>query len=317
MRAVVSPGARSFRLLGCSCPFWCSTKLHDFFTGPMQSPQKAPLESSTLPHRKSDLTALGNGTSGGCNLGVANGESSSTNALSLDQFLGLVRKAGLIDEQGLNEYLSELRGTESLPQEASAQAAVLVHDGLLTRFQTKQLLKGRSRGFLVAGKYKILEELGAGGMGRVYLCEHVRLQRLIALKVLAQQESPAALERFNREARVVAALDHPNIVRLFDIDQDGRVHFMVMEFIDGINLQLLVGNRGRLAPERAAHYVAQAALGLQHAHEAALVHRDIKPANLLLDRNGVIKILDLGLARFFDGRSDQLTEQFSERAILG
>src|SRR5205085_3700334 len=128
---------------------------------------------------------------------------------------------------------------------------------------------------------KLLEHLGSGGMGSVYLCEHRSMRRRVAIKVLpaARAKEDASIERFYREARAVAALDHPNIVRAHDIDDDGKMHFLVMEYVDGSSLRDVVQRCGALDPLRAAHYVRQAALGLQHAHEAGLVHRDVKPAN--------------------------------------
>jgi serine/threonine protein kinase len=145
-------------------------------------------------------------------------------------------------------------------------------------------------------------------MADVFLCEHLVMRRLVAVKVLPSCSSdPVALERFRREARAVARLRHANIVGAHDIDKDGELHFLVMEYIEGSNLRTVINEQGRMDPLWAAHYIRQAALGLQHAHEAGLVHRDIKPSNLLLDRTGTIKILDLGLARFFDDDSDDLS----------
>ena len=117
-----------------------------------------------------------------------------------------------------------------------------MRDGVLTRFQADQLLAGKWRNFLIAGKYKLLERLGAGGMGTVFLCEHIQLRRRVAVKVLPphQAKNPAALERFYREARAAAALDHPNIVHAYDVDQDGNLHFLVMEYVDGASLQEIV-----------------------------------------------------------------------------
>src|SRR5262249_41784002 len=101
-----------------------------------------------------------------------------------------------------------------------------------------------------------------------------------------------------------------------DIDQDDKLHFLVMEFVDGANFQEIVKRGGVLAVDRAAHYVRQAALGLQHAHETAgLVHRDIKPGNILVDRNGIVKILDMGLARFFHDQDDILTKKYDENVL--
>src|SRR5262249_43550346 len=122
-------------------------------------------------------------------------------------------------------------------------------------------------------------------------------------------KDPAAVERFYLEARAVAALDHPNIVRAHDIDVEDtgrKLHFIVLEYVDGTNLHDLVRKHGTLSPLRAAKYIQQAAQGLAHAHQAGLVHRDIKPGNLLLDRNGVVKLLDMGLARFFHETMDPM-----------
>jgi serine/threonine protein kinase len=188
----------------------------------------------------------------------------------------------------------------------------LVGDGLLTRFQAGQLLQGKWRNFILSGKYKVLGPLGAGGMGYVYLCEHQIMRRRVAIKVLPPSSSDSAsLQRFHREARAVAQLKHTNIVGGYDIDRDGKRHFLVMEYVDGSTFQTIVKAHGPLTPLRAAHYIHQAALGLQHAHEAGLVHRDIKPSNLLLDRTGMVKILDLGLARFFHDETDDLSKRYS------
>src|SRR5262249_12318002 len=126
----------------------------------------------------------------------------------------------------------------------------------------------------------------------------------------------SCLERFYREARAVAALDHPNIVRVYDIDQEDNLHFLVMEHVDGSSLQEIIKRTGPMDVLRAAHYIRQAALGLQHAHETAgLVHRDIKPGNILVDRNGIVKVLDMGLARFFHDTEDILTKKYDENVL--
>ena len=145
-------------------------------------------------------------------------------------------------------------------------------------------------------------------MGKVYLCEHLMLHRLVAVKLL-QPPSRTGV----RGRPVVRALlprgpgrrgaNDPNIIRVFDVDRVGPNPFMVMEYADGTNLHDLVSENGPLTPGRAAEYIRQAALGLQHAHEVGLVHRDIKPGNLILTATGTVKVLDLGLARFTRTRS--------------
>jgi serine/threonine protein kinase len=232
------------------------------------------------------------------------------------EFLDLLRRSDLLANDRLDDYLRTRRERLRGLQQPAEFAEILLADGLLSSFQAKQLLAGKHRGFWIK-KYLVLESLGEGGMGRVILCEQTPMSRLVAVKVLPPTTQPGALERFQREARAVAALDHPNIVRAIDIDSEQRFHFLVMEYVDGLNLQDLVDDHGRLALGRACHYVAQAAQGLYHAHQAGWVHRDIKPGNLLVDRTGVVKILDMGLARLAGDSQDQLTRQFDDSAVLG
>jgi len=236
---------------------------------------------------------------------------------SVDELLDLVQKSGVADEAKLKAYVAKTAGAGGFPPEPNKAAGLLVRDGILTYFQAEQLLQGKWKRFSI-GKYKVLERLGAGGMGQVFLCEHKLMRRRVAVKVLptAKAADEASLGRFYREARAVAAVDHPNIVRAYDIDQDDNLHFLVMEYVDGINFQDLIKKHGQLDILRACHYVYGSAVGLQHAHEIGLVHRDIKPGNILLDRSGVVKILDLGLARFFHDDADNLTKQYDEN-ILG
>src|SRR5260370_12779168 len=231
---------------------------------------------------------------------------------TVDEFLGLVRKSGVVDDRRLAAYVEKERPQAPLPSEPKKLAECLVRDGLITHFQAEQFLQGKWRRFTI-GNYKVLERIGAGGMGSFFLCEAKCMRRRAAVKILpaSQSNDPSALERFYREARAVAALDHPNIVRAYDIDQDDNLHFLVMEYVDGSSLQEVIQRAGALSPVRSAHYISQAALGLQHAHDAAgLVHRDIKPGNIIVDRNGTVKVLDLGLPRFFYDEDDLLTKKF-------
>jgi eukaryotic-like serine/threonine-protein kinase len=238
---------------------------------------------------------------------------------TIDGFLELGVKSGLLEPQTVQTVRTTLDRSGTQPASPQELADALIHEGVLTHFQAEKLMAGRWRGFLICDKYRLLERLGAGGMGAVYLCEHIRMGRKVALKILPvqQAEDPASLARFNREARAVARLDHPNIVRAHDIDHDDKLHFIVLEFVDGCNLHDFIRRNGTLAGERAAHYIRQAALGLQHAHEAGLVHRDIKPGNLLLDRQGVVKILDMGLARFFHEDSASFIKEYELGFIIG
>ncbi len=236
-----------------------------------------------------------------------------------DALYELILRSGIIESSVLQSYRDEVEAKGNAPTKVKHLARGLVEAGILTYFQAEQFLRGKWRGFTI-GKYRILERLGQGGMGMVYLAEHQKMKHRVAIKVLPpdQAERPAVVERFHREGRAAAALQHPNLVRGFDIDQDGPLHYLVMEYVNGVNLQTLVSKQGPLALERAVHYVGQVAIGLQYAHEVAgLVHRDIKPGNLLLDRSGTVKILDMGLARFFRDKTDNLTRNYNDKSILG
>jgi serine/threonine protein kinase len=235
---------------------------------------------------------------------------------STDELLDLVRKSGVLEDKRLDAHLQKLRDADALPAEPTKLAGALVRDGLLTNFQCEQLLQGKWRRFTI-GKYKVLERLGSGGMGSVFLCEHKFMRRRVAVKVLptVKAADPSSLERFYREARAVAALDHPNIVHAYDIDQDENLHFLVMEYVDGASLQDIVRRSGPLSVERACHYISQACQALEHANKASLVHRDIKPGNVLVDRSGVVKVLDMGLARFFNDEEDMLTRKYDENVL--
>lgn len=235
------------------------------------------------------------------------------------EFVELVGRSNLVERRQLDAYLNRLAAEPEQPTTPKMLAQAMIRDGILTILQAGLLLRGKWKNFIISGKYKLLEHLGTGGMGSVYLCEHILMRRRVALKVLPADRvsDPVILERFYREARAVAVLDHRNIVRAYDIDRDGDMHFLVLEYVDGSPLSQIVEKFGPLPIDRAVNFVTQAADGLQHAHEAGLVHRDIKPGNLLLDRLGTIKILDLGLARFFDDDGGQITRKFEVNSVLG
>ncbi|MCE9563922.1 MAG: serine/threonine protein kinase [Planctomycetes bacterium] len=242
---------------------------------------------------------------------------------SAAEFLDILRKSGLIPADKLDALLEKHQAAGTTPQTLDQIANLLVRESFLTFFQAKQLRLGRYKRFTIGAKYRLLELIGAGGMGAVYLCEHTLMRRLVALKVLPVEklEDKSNEERFYREARAVAALDHPNIVRAYDIDHYEKLHFLVMEYVDGTSLQEIIARcvveKKQFDPVRAAHYIAQSAVGMQHGHELGMVHRDIKPGNLLLDRSGVIKVLDMGLARFFNKQQDSVTEKYDDKCVLG
>lgn len=237
--------------------------------------------------------------------------------LSTDSFVTVVRSSGLIPDDQLDRLLGELSGNDS---EQLAQE--FIRRGLLTPWQCDKLLQGRHKGF-VLGKYRLLSLLGKGGMSAVYLAEHMLMRRRCAIKVLpsTRVNDSSYLGRFHREAQAVASLDHPNIVRAYDVDHekdgDRDIHFLVMEYVEGRSLHEVIQQDGVLPYVTAADYARQAAIGLDYAHKAGLVHRDIKPGNLLLDLNGVVRILDLGLARFSGDDDDHSLTVAHDERVLG
>ena len=162
----------------------------------------------------------------------------------------------------------------------------------------------------VLGDYVLLGKIGAGGMGMVFKARHVRMDRIVALKVLPRNmmKHPEAVDRFHQEDKAAAQLFHPNIVTAFDAGEDSGVHFLVMEYVDGQPLSRLIKEHGPFNVDKAVDYILQAATGLQSAHDRGMVHRDIKPSNLMLDVDGVVKLLDMGTARYGQDQDENLTK---------
>jgi serine/threonine protein kinase len=227
-----------------------------------------------------------------------------------ETFLANLRQSGLISA-------ADLTAVEDLLPETNRGrliARTLVEQGLLTRFQAERLLAGRTSGF-VLGQYHILDELGHGGMGRVFKAIHQSMKRVVALKVLSPTlvETHRAQQLFLREMQAAARLMHPNIVAAYDANQVGNRYFLVMEYVDGPNLDQLVREHGPLSVGLTCELMRQAAGALQYASDMGMVHRDIKPSNLLLLLPGgearrkqiTLKILDFGLARLQSGADNE------------
>jgi serine/threonine protein kinase len=230
-----------------------------------------------------------------------------------NEFLDLLEKSELLAPERFASAVEKL-GLRDLPS-AKAAAELLVKRRLLTRFQAERLLTDRYRGFLI-GQYKVLDLLGSGGMGCIYIAEHRQTERVVALKVLneAAKNDAGLLARFELEARAGIRLNHPDIVRTYEVEPTGHVAYVVMEFVEGINLHELTVLQGPISWQQACDFICQAASGLQHAHEAGLVHRDVKPSNLLIALDGRVKILDFGLALLDGGESE---DEFSLAMIFG
>ena len=243
-------------------------------------------------------------------------------SISVEKFIDLLERSKLLDADELSSQLAKLKknaadsGETSPMADAESLGEYFVEKDLVSRWQCDQLLKGKHKGFFL-GKYKLLRHLGTGGMSSVYLAEHVVMQTKRAIKVLPSKRvnDSSYLDRFLREARAAAQLDHKNVIRAYDVDCEGKIHYIIMEYVQGQDLQQIVRNDGPLDYERAADFTYQAAQGLAHAHAVGLIHRDIKPANFLVDNNDTVKLLDLGLARFTEDEKASLTVAHDENVL--
>jgi serine/threonine-protein kinase len=218
-------------------------------------------------------------------------------------------------------------------------ADLLVHNGYLSTLQADQAVKGYVQD-LALGPYRLIEEIGQGGMGGVFKAIDTRLKRVVALKMIRPDlvQNSGYVKRFEREAKSAAQLMHPNVVVIYDYGESNGYHYLAMEFVEGTDLAKMVQQQGLLPIQQACEYIRQAALGLQHAHERGVIHRDIKPGNLLVARPtaaglrsgpvrlptrptdtqpigqairsgaGIVKILDMGLARLEGDDQSQLTQ---------
>ncbi|MEM7561114.1 MAG: protein kinase, partial [Planctomycetota bacterium] len=196
--------------------------------------------------------------------------------------------------------------------DAQTYAKALVEANVLTSFQAKAIYEARIKG-LTFGEYIILDQLGKGGMGIVYRARHRRMDRLVAIKVLPRfaMATKGMVGRFYREVKTAGKLMHPNIVAALDASEDDGLHYLVMEYVEGQDLRKVLQQSGPLELEHAVDCILQAARGFQYAHEQGIIHRDIKPANLLIDGNGVVKILDMGLARATSVANEDLARSSS------
>jgi serine/threonine-protein kinase len=177
-------------------------------------------------------------------------------------------------------------------------AKSFVHAGALTHWQSEQLARGKKRGFFL-GDFLLRKPLGRGGQCVVYLAKHRIMERSVALKILPAEEASrtAVANRFQREARVASQLNHPNVVCVYEFGECEKKYFLAMEYIEGDNLQEAVARGGAMSYLFALDVIRQAAKGLSHIHNRQIVHRDFKPSNVLLRTDGVVKVIDMGLAK--------------------
>jgi len=221
----------------------------------------------------------------------------------------------LLEESGIlsAEQLRTAQATAAETNNCRLLARRLVAQDIVTRWQAGQLLVGWTR--LCLGKYVLQSQIGRGDFGRLFVARHPQLDREVAIKTLSRRFTryPKMVDQFLADARDVAALDHRNIVHVFDVDSCDDQFYMVMEHVRGINLRQQVEQAGPLDMRAVGDYLSQAADGLTHAHHRGVVHRDLRPGNLMVDDKGVVKIVGWGVGRLV-GMRRTLDSAAAERA---
>jgi len=169
-----------------------------------------------------------------------------------------------------------------------------------------------SPGTILAGRYQIVDTLGVGGMGAVYKAFDRQLTRIVALKTILPEmaSTPTALKRFKQEVLLAQSIVHKNVVRIFDIGEDGPTKFITMDFVEGVDLKHLITQRGKLAATEAAGIIRHVCQGLEAAHAAGVVHRDLKPQNIMMEKDGHVVVMDFGIARSGESRGATQTGAF-------
>ncbi len=214
-------------------------------------------------------------------------------------FERFLTEAGLMTPASFRQFLGPLTAGPQ-PPGAEVIAQALVRAGVMTRYQAAAVYQNKTKGLFI-GRYLVLDKIGAGGMGMVFKARHRDHELVVALKLLPPKfaEKRDLVQRFLREADTLTKLNHPNIVSPFEVREINGVHYLAMEYADGLDLKKLVNANGPLPVKQAIDCVLQAARGLLAAHSQGIIHRDVKPDNLVLDAQGKVRILDLGLARVY------------------
>lgn len=234
-------------------------------------------------------------------------------AVDFETFLQRLFDSRILTEQNLSnaeEAKARHQNVESFIQD-------LIESKLLTKFQAEQIIAGKGES-LAFGNYIIQEKLGAGGMGQVYKAYYPEAAKLVAIKVILPQGKLDAesIKRFEREVKASEKLVHPNIIAVLDSGRINDQLFMVMELIEGKDLFELINEKGKLPVKEAVAYIIQAARALEFAHANGVIHRDIKPANLIVNSQGLLKLVDMGLAKIHAGENEDIVSMLTTNTAI-
>jgi serine/threonine protein kinase len=228
-------------------------------------------------------------------------------SITIQEFLNNLTESNLLSDDEIATIHDSI-GSRPDVKSAEGFARELVRNDHLTKLQAAAVLKGKTKN-LVFGEYVVLEKIGSGGMGQVFKARHRPTGKLVAVKVLSADavKNRRLIERFKKEARAVARLKHPNIVRAYEAGKINRIRYLVMEYVEGENMLARVKRKGPLPIDECVRSVLEAARGLDYAHQKGVIHRDIKPSNLLRDKTTArVKVLDMGLARVDEPDEDEI-----------
>ena len=228
-------------------------------------------------------------------------------SISIKELLKNLTESNLLSDEQICTIHDSI-GDRPDVKSAEGFARELVRQNHLTKLQAGAVLKGKTKN-LVFGEYVVMEKIGSGGMGQVFKACHRPTGKLVAVKVLSADavKNRRLIERFKKEARAVARLKHPNIVRAYEAGKINRIRYLVMEYVEGENMLARVKRKGPLSVDECVRSTLEAARGLDYAHQKGVIHRDIKPSNLLRDKlTGRVKVLDMGLARVDEPDEDEI-----------